>query len=356
MQVGAEIANVIADRARVRVYGGRGGHGCVSFRREKYVPKGGPDGGDGGNGGSVIFRVNPHLRTLLDFQSRTRFAAERGANGSGNQRTGRSGEDLIVDVPPGTIVTEHEAGEQLADLVEPGATWVAARGGRGGRGNARFATPTRQAPRHAQSGTEGESRELRLELRLIADVGLVGFPNVGKSTLLARLSAARPKIADYPFTTLEPHLGLVRLGAERSFVMADLPGLIEGAHRGKGLGLDFLRHVWRTRILVLLIDSASDDPARDLQTVRGELREYHEDLTKKPTIVVFSRADLATSSPGPNDPPPFALDGAAWGGSISGVTGHGTAALLEQLWKELALLSTPEAMGPDRGEPARTEE
>ena len=347
---------MIADRARVRVHGGRGGHGCVSFRREKYVPKGGPDGGDGGDGGSVVFRVNPHLRTLLDFQSRTRFAADRGANGSGNQRTGRSGEDLVVDVPPGTIVTEQGTGDLLADLVEPGATWVAAQGGRGGRGNARFATPTQQAPRHAQSGTDGASRELQLELRLIADVGLVGFPNVGKSTLLARLSAARPKIADYPFTTLEPHLGLVRLGPERSFVMADLPGLIEGAHRGKGLGLDFLRHVWRTRVLVLLLDSASADAVRDLQTVRGELREYHEDLTKKPTIVVLSRADLATSAPGPEDPPPFPLDGATWGGSISGVTGHGTAALLEQLWKELTSLGAPLPLGPDREIPDRTEE
>jgi GTP-binding protein len=347
---------VIADRARIRVHAGRGGHGCVSFRREKYVPKGGPDGGDGGDGGSIVLRVNPHLRTLLDFQSKTRFAADRGANGSGNQRTGRSGEDLIVEVPPGTVVTEQGTGDLLADLVEHGATWIAAQGGRGGRGNARFATPTQQAPRHAQSGTEGQSRELRLELRLIADVGLVGFPNVGKSTLLSRLSAARPKIADYPFTTLEPHLGLVRLGEERSFVMADLPGLIEGAHAGKGLGLQFLRHVWRTRILVLLIDSASESPFEDLQTVRGELREYHQDLTLKPTIVVLSRSDLADAPPGPDASPPFALDGAAWGGSISGVTGHGTAALMEQLWKVLTSDAAILPREPHRVYPAGAEE
>jgi len=335
---------MIADRARIKVVAGRGGHGCVSFRREKYVPKGGPDGGDGGDGGSVVFQVNPHLRTLLDFQSRTRFEAPRGANGSGNQRTGRSGEDLLIDVPAGTIVTDVESGDLLADLVEPGSTWIVARGGRGGRGNAKFATPTRQAPRQAQSGQDGERREVRLELRLIADVGLVGFPNVGKSTLLSRWSAARPKIADYPFTTLEPHLGLVRVGEERSFVLADLPGLIEGAHEGRGLGLEFLRHVWRTGVLLVLIDGISEDPARDLETLRRELREYHEDLTRKPTVVAMSRSDLVANALTVDDPPPFALEGATWGGSISGVTGAGTAALLELLWKVLA---ATEARTPD---------
>jgi GTP-binding protein len=342
---------MIADRARIHVIAGRGGHGCVSFRREKYVPKGGPDGGDGGHGGSVLLRVNPHLRTLLDFQSRTRFAAPRGANGSGNQRTGRSGEDLVIEVPAGTMVLDERTRELLADLTEPGETWVAAQGGRGGRGNARFATPTRQAPRLAQSGRDGEARELRLELRLIADVGLVGFPNVGKSTLLSRLSAARPKIADYPFTTLEPHLGFVRVGEERSFVMADLPGLIEGAHEGKGLGLEFLRHVWRTRVLLILIDSASEEPARDLATLRGELREYHEDLTRKPTVVALSRADLLERAPDIDDAPPFALEGATWGGSISGVTGQGTATLLERLWEQLILVAAPPPEGPGADSP-----
>jgi len=321
---------VFADRASIHVVAGRGGNGCVSFRREKYVPKGGPDGGDGGDGGSVIFTVNPHLRTLLDFQSRTRFRADSGAHGSGNQRSGKSGEDLLVPVPPGTLVVDESTGATVADLVEPGATYVAARGGRGGRGNARFATPTRQAPRNAEPGTDGEERRIRLELRLIADVGLVGLPNVGKSTLLSRLSAARPKIADYPFTTLEPHLGIVRVDAERSFVMADLPGLIEGAHAGKGLGLEFLRHVWRTRILLVLIDSLSPDPGRDLGVLLGELEAYHEDLTRKPRIVALSRSDLAVDDRSAE--PPFPLEAARWGGSISGVTGEGTRELLDQIW------------------------
>jgi GTPase len=321
---------VFADRASIHLVAGRGGNGCVSFRREKYVPKGGPDGGDGGDGGSVIFTVNPHLRTLLDFQSRTRFRADSGAHGSGNQRSGKSGEDLLVPVPPGTLVVDESTGATVADLVEPGATYVAARGGRGGRGNARFATPTRQAPRNAEPGTDGEERRIRLELRLIADVGLVGLPNVGKSTLLSRLSAARPKIADYPFTTLEPHLGIVRVDAERSFVMADLPGLIEGAHAGKGLGLEFLRHVWRTRILLVLIDSLSPDPGRDLGVLLGELEAYHEDLTRKPRIVALSRSDLAVDDRSAE--PPFPLEAARWGGSISGVTGEGTRELLDQIW------------------------
>jgi len=287
---------VFADRASIHLVAGRGGNGCVSFRREKYVPKGGPDGGDG----------------------------------SGNQRSGKSGEDLLVPVPPGTLVVDESTGATVADLVEPGATYVAARGGRGGRGNARFATPTRQAPRNAEPGTDGEERRIRLELRLIADVGLVGLPNVGKSTLLSRLSAARPKIADYPFTTLEPHLGIVRVDAERSFVMADLPGLIEGAHAGKGLGLEFLRHVWRTRILLVLIDSLSPDPGRDLGVLLGELEAYHEDLTRKPRIVALSRSDLAVDDRSAE--PPFPLEAARWGGSISGVTGEGTRELLDQIW------------------------
>jgi len=333
---------VFADRASIQVVAGRGGNGCVSFRREKYVPKGGPDGGDGGDGGNVIFTVNPHLRTLLDFQSRTLFRADSGAHGSGNQRSGKSGEDLLVPVPPGTLVVDEATGSTVADLLDHGATFVAAQGGRGGKGNARFATSTNQAPRNAEPGTDGEERRIRLELRLIADVGLVGLPNVGKSTLLSRLSAARPKIADYPFTTLEPHLGIVRVDGERSFVMADLPGLIEGAHAGKGLGLEFLRHVWRTRILLVLIDSLSPDPARDLGVLMGELRAYHDDLARKPRIVVLSRSDL--QSGGSAVEPPFPLEGARWGGSISGVTGEGTRELLDQIW--IMLLATG-AAGPD---------
>ena len=341
---------MLADRASIHVIGGRGGNGCVSFRREKYVPKGGPDGGDGGDGGSVILVVNPHMRTLLDFQSRTLFRARSGAHGSGNQKYGRGGEDLRVQVPQGTLVIDGETEETLADLLEPSMEFVAARGGRGGRGNAKFATPTRQAPRNAEPGTEGEDRRLRLELRLIADVGLVGFPNVGKSTLLSSLSAARPKIADYAFTTLEPHLGLVRAREEQTFVMADLPGLIEGAHMGKGLGHEFLRHIWRTRLLLVLIDSLSDDPGRDLGVLKNELHSYHPDFAHKPMIVALSRSDLTGGVPVAS--PPFPLEGAAWGGAISGVTGEGTQALKDQIWSMLAREASAESgANPGNGDP-----
>ncbi len=324
---------MFADRASIDVVAGGGGSGSVSFRREKYVPKGGPDGGDGGDGGSVILVVNEHLRTLLDFQFRARFRARSGAHGSGNRKSGRSGQDLEVKVPPGTLVMDAESGSLLVDLVEPGARFVAAQGGRGGRGNARFATSTRQAPRTSEPGRPGEERKLLLELRLIADVGIVGFPNVGKSTLLARVSAARPKIADYPFTTLEPHLGLVRVREEQSFVMADLPGLIEGAHEGKGLGHEFLRHIQRTRTLLLLIDSASTDPAGDVEKLNRELREYSEDLTRKPTVIAMSRSDLKGDEA--RGGPPFQLEGTHWGGWISGVTGAGVEHLLAVVWDVL---------------------
>ena len=324
---------MLADRATIDVLAGRGGSGSVSFRREKYVPKGGPDGGDGGDGGSVILVVNEHLRTLLDFQFRARFQAPSGAHGMGNKKYGRSGEDLEVAVPPGTLVRDAATGETLADLVEPGTRFVAAQGGRGGRGNAHFATPTRQTPRHAEPGRPGEERRIELELRLIADVGLVGFPNVGKSTLLSRVSAARPKIADYPFTTLEPHLGLVKVRDEQSFVMADLPGLIEGAHQGKGLGHEFLRHIQRTKTILMLLDSASDHPDEDREKLNRELREFSEDLTRKPTVVAMSRSDLrGEEAPGG---PPFALEGVHWGGWISGVTGEGVDHLLTVIWDVL---------------------
>jgi len=325
---------VFADRASIDVLAGRGGNGSVSFRREKYVPKGGPDGGDGGAGGSVILVVNEHLRTLLDFKFRARFQAQSGAHGSGNKKYGRSGEDLEVKVPPGTLILDAESGEQLADLVEPGTRFIAAKGGRGGRGNAHFATPTRQTPRNAEPGGPGEERKLLLELRLIADVGIVGFPNVGKSTLLSRVSAARPKIADYPFTTLEPHLGLVRVREEQSFVMADLPGLIEGAHQGKGLGHEFLRHIQRTQTLLVMIDSASEDPAGDREKLNRELREYSEDLTRKPTVIAMSRSDLRGDEA--RGGPPFQLEGAHWGGWVSGATGAGVDHLLSVIWEVLA--------------------
>jgi GTP-binding protein len=283
------------DRARIQVRGGNGGSGCVSFRREKYVPRGGPDGGDGGRGGSVILRADPSVSTLNDFHYRQHFAARRGGHGEGSNRSGRDGGDLVVLVPAGTVIAAEEGGPPLADLAEAGQEFVAARGGRGGRGNARFATSTRQAPREAEPGEEAEERTLWIELRVLAEVGLVGFPNVGKSTLLARLTAARPKVADYPFTTLTPHLGVAALDAERSTVMADIPGLIEGAHAGAGLGDRFLQHLRRTRLLLHLVDSASlpdRDPLADYRTVRGEIEAYGAGLQDLPELVALSRVDL----------------------------------------------------------------
>ena len=255
------------DHAKIEVASGRGGAGCVSFRREKYVPKGGPDGGDGGRGGDVWLKVDPHVRTLLDCQETRRYRASNGGAGSGNNRTGKDGDDVTVWVPPGTVVRDIATAEVLGDLTGPEGELVLARGGRGGRGNARFATSRNQAPRRADPGEPGVERTIELELKLIADIGLVGLPNAGKSTLLARVSRARPKIADYPFTTLEPHLGIVRLDDERQFVAADLPGLIEGAHRGRGLGFQFLRHIERTRVLALLCDASSPDPEADAALV-----------------------------------------------------------------------------------------
>jgi len=280
------------DEAKIYVKGGDGGNGCVSFRREKYVPFGGPNGGDGGKGGDVYLVVNPHLNTLIAFKRRRHFKAQRGGHGRGKNQTGRSGEDLLIEVPPGTVVRDAETGEFIADLTEPGQKVLVARGGRGGRGNAAFATPTNQAPRIAERGEPGQERWLHLELKLIADVGIVGVPNAGKSTLLAAVSAARPKIADYPFTTLEPNLGVVALDEATSFVMADIPGLIEGASRGAGLGHTFLRHIERTRLVIHLLDGASPDPLRDYETINEELALFDEKLAAKPQLVVLNKIDL----------------------------------------------------------------
>lgn len=282
------------DEVKVRVQAGKGGSGCVSFRREKYVPKGGPDGGDGGHGGDVYFEASERKHTLLDFRFRHLFKAESGKHGSGQNRHGRSGEDLILEVPVGTVIKDSETGAELADLNQVGDRWIAARGGSGGRGNARFVTSTRQVPRIAEPGEEGEEREYRLELKLIADVGLVGFPNAGKSTLIASLSAARPKIADYPFTTLVPNLGVVQYGEAPPFVMADIPGLIEGAHEGAGLGIRFLRHIERTRLLVHVIDAGAipqEDFLRPYKQVLHELESYSETLTKKKKVIVINKID-----------------------------------------------------------------
>jgi GTP-binding protein len=283
---------MFADEAVLEVVAGDGGNGCVAFRREKYVPFGGPSGGDGGRGGDVILAVDGSLNTLYRFTRRRHFRAGRGQHGRGKNQYGASGETLRVPVPPGTVVWDADTGELLADLTEIGQEAVVGRGGRGGRGNARFATSTNQAPRIAENGEPGEARTVRLELKLLADVGLVGKPNAGKSTLLGAVTAARPKVAAYPFTTLQPYLGVVVLDERTDFVMADLPGLIEGASQGKGLGHEFLRHVERTRLLVHLLDGAASDPLGDLDAINAELAAFGHGLTAKPQLVVFNKMDL----------------------------------------------------------------
>jgi GTP-binding protein len=283
---------MLIDTATISVRGGDGGRGCVSFRREKYVPRGGPNGGDGGHGGSVILQAARGLSSLLDFRYKRHYSAQKGRDGSGANRRGKDGSDIVLLVPPGTIVLNHESGETLADLDEDGSKIVVARGGRGGRGNARFATSVEQAPRKAEPGRPGQELVIDLELKLLADVGLVGLPNAGKSTLLSRMSAARPKIGDFPFTTLSPVLGIVGHGSTDSFVMADLPGLIEGAHEGKGLGHTFLRHIERTKLIVLLLDLSSETLEEDYSMLMNELRSYGQGLNEKPRILAFNKADI----------------------------------------------------------------
>lgn len=284
------------DFVKIRVKAGDGGRGCVSFRREKYVPKGGPNGGDGGRGGHIIIRAAGQLNTLLDLRYQRQYKAKRGQHGMGKNMHGRNGDDLIIPVPPGTIVKDAETGEVLADLDAEGKEVIAAKAGRGGLGNAHFATPTRQAPRFAQPGEEGQERTLVIELKLLADVGLIGLPNAGKSTLISVISAAKPKIADYPFTTLEPNLGVVKLENFRSFVVADIPGLIEGAHTGAGLGFQFLRHVERTSTLLHLVDVSGmspGDPVDNLGKINRELELYSDKLLEKPQTVVATKLDIA---------------------------------------------------------------
>jgi GTP-binding protein len=297
---------VFVDEAKILVKAGDGGNGCVAFRREKFVPRGGPSGGDGGHGGSIYLEANPNDNTLLRYRYNREFKADRGRHGEGSNCTGHSGADMILQVPVGTLAFDAQSGETLADLATPGQRVLIAQGGRGGRGNQNFAKPWHQAPREHEDGFVGQERHLRLELKLLADVGLVGFPNAGKSTLISVISAARPKIANYPFTTLEPNLGVVNAdggtgkeGRElgRTFVVADLPGLIEGAHEGAGLGIRFLRHVERTRLLVHLIDTSdtSDaDPIHSFEVISGELRAFSETLTEKPVIVVETKLDATT--------------------------------------------------------------
>jgi GTP-binding protein len=287
---------MFVDYAEIKVIAGTGGSGMIAFRREKFVPKGGPSGGDGGAGGSVFARANPHLTTLLDCRFRRLYKAKRAAHGSGSNAAGEGSADIYIDMPVGTLIKDKKTGKLLADLTEPNEVILLAKGGRGGRGNARFATSTNRAPHKAEDGERGEERELALELKLLADVGLVGFPNVGKSTLLAAVSAARPKVADYAFTTLTPHLGMVKADSYRTFVLADLPGLIEGAHLGKGLGHRFLKHIERTRLLIYLLDASSEDPEEDLKKLKNELRQFEPELAKKPSLLALNKIDLLDKS------------------------------------------------------------
>jgi GTP-binding protein len=291
---------MFVDEVQIFVKAGDGGSGIISFRREKYVPRGGPNGGDGGHGGSVVLAADEGLGTLLDFRYRRHYTAERGGHGQGSDKHGATADDLVLRVPVGTVVRERDTGLELGELTAAGQRLVVARGGRGGRGNARFATSTRRAPRIFEPGGDGESRWLVLELKLLADVGVVGFPNAGKSTLVSRLSAAKPKIADYPFTTLVPTLGLVKLDEARSFVIADIPGLIPGAAEGKGLGLRFLRHVERTRVLVHLLDldpATGRDPVDDWEAIQRELGEYSADLAARPQVLAANKVDLDGAAP-----------------------------------------------------------
>ncbi len=328
---------LFVDRVVIEVRGGRGGNGCVSFRREKYVPKGGPDGGDGGDGGSVYLVADASLNTLLELAGHHHWFAENGRPGEGSNRHGRKGRDLFVTVPAGTLVYDDETGTLLKDLVEHGQKICVARGGRGGRGNARFATPTHQTPRECEPGRPGQQRRLRLELKLIADVGLVGLPNAGKSTLLSRLTRARPKIAPYPFTTKLPQLGLLELPDFRRLVLADLPGLIEGAHEGVGLGDEFLRHIERTRVIVHLVDlvppEGSPDPARAYAIIRRELEAYSPALAARREIVVGTKLDL-TGAEEALHRLRDALDVPVIG--ISAVTGRGLRELGEAMWQAVS--------------------
>lgn len=333
------------DRVVVKVEAGTGGSGASSFRREKFYPMGGPDGGDGGRGGDVIVRGDSNLSTLLDFTYRDAWIAERGEHGMGSNMTGRSGKDVILPVPPGTIVRDRDTGDFICEVMADGESHVIARGGRGGKGNAFFVTATQQSPRKWQPGEEGEARVLELELKLIADIGLVGQPNAGKSTLLSVISAARPKIADYPFTTLSPNLGVVPLSDHRTFVVADIPGIIEGAHEGKGLGLQFLRHIERTRLLAFMISIESEDWQAEYDQLRHEVEAYSATLAATPFCVVFTKCDLLGELYAPEINAPGAFGRFA----ISAPGRMGLDALLDAWWRQLlAMRKAEEAAAPAR--------
>jgi GTPase len=326
------------DEVRIRVKAGNGGNGCLAFRREKYVPRGGPSGGDGGRGGDVFLVASNHYNTLLHFRFNPEHTAERGRHGEGSNCTGRDGASIEAQVPVGTLVYDADSGELLHDFTHAGDRFLAAKGGRGGRGNQHFATPTHQAPTEHEPGAPGEEKHLRLELKLLADVGLVGFPNAGKSTLISRISAARPKIADYPFTTLEPHLGVVS-DDDSTFVVADIPGLIEGAHLGHGLGTQFLRHIERTRLLVHLVDvseASGRDPVEDFRVVMSELASFREDLAKKPMFLAASKIDVAQDPARIESLRQLATELKLPFFEISSVTGQGIEQLKRAMAQEIA--------------------
>jgi GTP-binding protein len=344
------------DEAEIRIEAGHGGKGCVSFRREKFIPRGGPDGGDGGDGGSVYLIVAEGINTLADFRVRRRFKAANGRGGSGRDMAGAAGEDLHIKVPNGTEISDIDTGEQLGDLTHPGQSLLVAKGGQGGKGNARFKSSTNRAPRRAQPGQPGEARRLNLALKLLADVGLLGSPNAGKSTLTRALSAAKPKVADYPFTTLHPQLGVVRVDRERSFVLADIPGLIEGAADGAGLGIQFLKHLERNRLLLHLVDASAElvagDPVADLRTVEAELGRYSARLSKLPRWLVLNKVDLLPAADRERviagivaryewDGPSFA---------ISALTGEGTQALAREVMRYLEETSSAEKTAARSGQ------
>lgn len=330
------------DEVRIFVASGNGGKGCVSFRREKYVPKGGPDGGDGGDGGSVIFVADSNRNTLIDLSYKPHYRARRGEHGKGKDKHGKNATDLLVHVPPGCVISDEQSAEVLVDLDQPGSRWVAAVGGKGGRGNARFMTNANKAPRRADPGEPGQEKWLRVVLKILADVGLIGFPSVGKSTLIAAVSAARPKIAAYPFTTLTPNLGTVKADDEHSFVVADIPGIIEGASAGAGLGLRFLRHIERTRLLVHLLDLDPDsgrDPVEDYATINTELTDYQQELASRPQIVVANKIDLPGAKERWEDLKEFigSKDLAVF--PISAKTGDGVADLLGEIDRRLVQMN-----------------
>lgn len=328
------------DQAKFHVKAGDGGNGCVSFRREKYVPRGGPDGGDGGRGGNVIIECSTRLQSLIDFRFRSHFKADRGVHGKGKDMHGRKGKDCYMSVPVGSIIKSYETGEILADLCEEGDVFIAAHGGKGGAGNPHFASGTNRTPRIATKGTEGEESWLRIELKLIADIGLVGLPNAGKSTLLSQLSAANPKVASYPFTTLEPQLGVLHLKHMESCIIADIPGLIEGAHEGVGLGFKFLRHIERTRILMHILDGSSESALEDFKVVENELKAYKEDLIDRTTLVILNKVDIA--EPDELEKLKISLEESGFQvATISGLTGQGIEELKEVIADILDELNNP---------------